>query len=873
MTSLPQLISRLVAFSCRHARAVVGLCFAASVACAAYAGANFSIHTEIGALVPEEVAWRVNERALEGAFVQQADEIVVVVDGRTPELAEAAAARLTTALAKREDLFRRVERPGGGPFFARQALLYLSLDEVRHATSELIQAQPLLGPVAADPSLRGVLTSLDTAAQASAAGAARPEALAPALSALADASEAAEHGGVRYVSWRPLITGGPASPDDARQFIALTPKLDYRRSDPAKDAFDAARAAAADLRLDPQHGVRLRFTGEVAMESDELATLEEATGYIALASLLLAVGVLFMAVRSARMVTAILATVACGAALTTAFGLAIYGRFNLISVAFLPLFAGLGVDFAIQVCVRYRAEAMDEAKPAAALAAAGGHVGRGLILAGAALSLGFLAFLPTRYTAVSQLGAIAGFGLVVALVLALSFLPALLTLMRAGRAAAEAGFPRLRQADAWLQSRRTLVLGVAIVALLIAAAAIPRLRFNFDPLALRDPRTESVASFLEMARDPETSPDALDVLAADLPAARAQAARLARLPQVRQVITADAFVPADQPAKLAVIADAALLLGPTIDPFDLAARPSDADLVAALSRTAATLDAMAATPAAGPVRADARRLSTSLHRLAVGPASARARLQAAAVAGLPVALDQVRAMLQAQPVSLETLPAEIKDDWIAADGRARVEVLPAVGHFDSAGLDAFAAAVAREAPGATGGPIAIEETRRLALSAFSVAALLSLAGVTVLLLAALRSLRAVLLTLTTVAACAVLTLGTWVVLGGEINPENMIALPLLLGIGVSFNIYFVVAWRQGERRLLASSLTRAISFSALTTAAAFGALCLSKHPGTASMGWLLLVSLGWTAATTLLLLPTLLGLGWGGGRRADAHKA
>jgi len=96
-------------------------------------------------------------------------------------------------------------------------------------------------------------------------------------------------------------------------------------------------------------------------------------------------------------------------------------------------------------------------------------------------------------------------------------------------------------------------------------------------------------------------------------------------------------------------------------------------------------------------------------------------------------------------------------------------------------------------------------------------------------------------------------------LGIPMNFANIVALPLLLGVGVAFKIYYVVAWRAGRTKLLQSSLTRAIFFSALTTATAFGSLWLSSHPGTASMGKLLALSLVTTLAAVLLFQPALMG--------------
>src|SRR6185436_12391229 len=93
-----------------------------------------------------------------------------------------------------------------------------------------------------------------------------------------------------------------------------------------------------------------------------------------------------------------------------------------------------------------------------------------------------------------------------------------------------------------------------------------------------------------------------------------------------------------------------------------------------------------------------------------------------------------------------------------------------------------------------------------------------------------------------------------------LNFANIIALPLMFGVGVAFHIYYIVAWRAGVSDMLASNLTRAIFFSALTTGTAFGSLWLSSHPGTASMGELLAISLLCTLVAALVFLPALLGV-------------
>jgi hypothetical protein len=222
-------------------------------------------------------------------------------------------------------------------------------------------------------------------------------------------------------------------------------------------------------------------------------------------------------------------------------------------------------------------------------------------------------------------------------------------------------------------------------------------------------------------------------------------------------------------------------------------------------------------------------------------------------------LDELRASMQASPVTLKSMPVDLVRDWVAPDGAARVQVFPKDNRSGNEAMKKFSAAVLAVTPAATGAPISILESGNTIMGAFVKAGILAFIAITALLIIALRSLRDVALTIAPLLLSALLTLATCVLIGLQLNFANVIALPLLLGIGVAFDIYFVEAWRGGARNLLQSSLTRAVLFSALTTATGFGTLWVSSHPGTASMGELLVISLGWTLVTTLFFLPALLG--------------
>jgi predicted RND superfamily exporter protein len=154
--------------------------------------------------------------------------------------------------------------------------------------------------------------------------------------------------------------------------------------------------------------------------------------------------------------------------------------------------------------------------------------------------------------------------------------------------------------------------------------------------------------------------------------------------------------------------------------------------------------------------------------------------------------------------------------------------------------------------------VTIYETSRTIMMAFRDAAAYALGAIALILLVSLRSLRDAALVMAPLLMAGLLTLLVIVLMPLPLNYANIIALPLLLGVGVSFNVYFVMNWRDGRRAVLASPTARAILFSALTTGTAFGSLALSAHPGTASMGDLLLISLGCTLLASLLFIPALL---------------
>ncbi|MDB5481971.1 MAG: hopanoid biosynthesis associated transporter-like protein HpnN [Caulobacteraceae bacterium] len=856
-TRLP-IAARLVAFSADHAGVVAAVGFALAVAAMIFTVTHFSLNSDTDQLISWKLPWRQREATFNRLFHIEGDQIVAVIDGATPELAEEAAAALTARLQSRPDLFRFVDRPDGGPYFAREGLLFQDVAQVRDQMDQLVKAQPFLGPLAADPSLRGLAGTLSTVVQGVSAGQVALTDLNRPITGLAGTLDTLRSGRPAFFSWRALISDKPVDRRELRRIVVASPILDFKNLLSGQKPTAFIRHAARAAHFDPAHGVRVRLTGPVPLQDEEFATLADRAGLIGSLAGAAILIMLWMAVRSPRLIAAIVTTTLIGLVCAAAVGLLIFHRFNVISVAFIPLFVGLGIDFGIQMSVRFRAELEAWLTLRDALVAAGRGMGRSLTLAATAIATGFLAFAPTAYVGVSQLGVIAGLGMFIALGLNLTVLPALIRLLGApsGAPPHEAAF--LERLDGVILGHRRLVVGTAVAAALVCAASLPWVRFDFDTLHMKSAKVESVATLLDLMSDPDQSPNTVEIIAPSLAAADALARRLERLPEVSQARTLSSFIPTDQAEKLAIIRDAATLLDLTLDPLVTEPPPSDAENVAALRKTAADLRAAAANSTRISAQA-ALRLAGDFDWLADAPPAARVLATQMLMPPLETVLAQTRTALSAQPVTLADLPPEITRDWLAPDGRARASVVPRGDANNTAVLDRFIDAVQRVVPDATGPAVEVREGGRAVAAAFAEAGALSFVAITLLLYGVLRRVRDVAITMAPIVLTGLLTLGTCVAIGQPLNFANIIALPLLFGIGVAFHIYFVMAWRGGGTHLLQSSLTRAVFFSALATATGFGSLWASRHPGTASMGKLLMISLVWTLVSALLFQPALMG--------------
>lgn len=851
---LSSIITRIVDTSRRLAFLVVLLTLVVTAFLGQYAVTHFKINTDVNQLLSQDLPWRQQEKALEKAFPEKVDNLVIVIDGPTADESEGAATMMAERLRALSQQFTSVERPDAIPFFRKNGLLFMSKAELSGTLEQLVQSQPLLGVLATDPSLRGLTGMLDLMTQGLQAKQIDYSRLDAPFTKIADTMEAALEGKDKPLALQSLGGDGKVSPRDLRKFIVTKPVLDYTALESGKAARDTVRSLAQELQLTPDHGFRVRMTGPVALSDEEFASVADGTGNATIMSGVLVFVLLLLALRSLRIVLPILLTLFVGLVATSAFAVAVVGSLNMISVAFAVMFIGIAVDFSIQFGIRYRDQHYAEPHHGLAMANTASVIAVPLTMAAASTALGFLAFIPTAYRGVSELGMIAGVGMAIAFVLNLTLLPALLTITRPPAEREAIGFAWAAPLDAFVLTHRRKILIAALVLGVVGLGVATQLPFDFDPLNLKNPKSESVATMFDVMADPDSGTYAVEVLRPSLHDAEELVSEASKLPEVDHAMSLASFVPEDQPEKLAMIGDANMLLGPTLG-MDLVPPPTLEENFGAMKKLAEDLHTI------GKDHTSAERLAIALDDIVEkNDAKMMERLTKNLIGVMQVNIDMIKQLLLAEPVAAEKITDDLRHEWVSADGQYRVQIHPKGNPRDHATLVAFTKAVRVIAPDATGTPIAIQESGKTITGAFIQAGILAVIAIACLSFVILRSLRDVMILLAPLILAGILTLATMVLIGLPLNFANIIALPLLLSLGVSYAIYFVSYTRAGHNFPLQSSMARAVLFSAATVLVAFGSLAISSHPGTAGMGELLTVALLYSLLFTFLVLPALLAV-------------
>jgi len=878
-SGLGRMLGRWVHASGRYRVAVLGMALLLMSASLFVTVTQLGIRSETEALFPEDLPFRVRDDRFLKTFPMLHENIVLVVEGATAESTREGTLRLASRLSEAASLFPRVVIPAD-PFFEENGLLYLETEELDRLADRLARMQPLLAGLVADASLRGLMNQTRTALEGLRRNGMRANDLAPVLTRIEEVlildDRAVMSARGELLDWAAVIDWDSSAGNPRRRVIKVQPQLDYGAMSAARDAILRIREIAADEEIDEAHGFRLGMTGDMMLNFDEMALLQDQVSKAGLLSFGVVALLLFFALRSGRLVAATVASLFFGLVMTAGFATVAIGHLNMISVAFAVLFIGLGVDFGIHLCMRF-AELRRAGRAAReAMTESAQGVGSSLMLCAVTTAVGFFAFVPTDFVGVAELGVIAGVGMFIGVASSFTIIPAILQGdLRDAKSLRT--LPTLRLPN-WPVRHARSVAFVALVLVVLSTRLLPELRFDQNPLNVRDPAAESVRVYRDLLADGDQSPWTLEFLASSAREAREMAARFQAEPEVHRARTLDDFVPEEQAEKLAIIEDMAYFVDWDAIPrvTQAASARESIDSMAALARE---LEHPATDPVDTVLHAAAGSLSEVLEAKVVelreqDPASAEkniAELDHILLGTFPDLLESLARTMRAHSIDRTSLPRAVREERVSTSGLHRVEIVPAADLAAGEALDEFVAAGQRVTADLAGPAIRIHASARAVVGALEQALASAVVVILVFLFVLWRRIGDVLLVMLPLVFAGVSTGASMVAFGIPFNFADVIVLPLLLGIGVDSGIHMVHRARIRKDRnedLLGTSTARAVVFSAATTIASFGTLALVPHQGMANLGQLLVIGVSWTVIANLVLLPALLEIRDGRGSGA-----
>lgn len=883
--------SRLFGLVSRYPRLVLGVSLLVAALSVLYTKQEMRFLTGRDDLMPRNAPFQQDYRATRAEFGDRED-IVVVIESEDTARASAFAERLSASLAADRKRFREVFYPNGLPFFRTHGLLLLPLDEIKSLRQNLTLAKPVLKDLAAAPSVQTLFTHLTGRMDAYAAGGGKSPGGDAELAGLVFMLDKLGAGigsfgaGKGGFSLEEVFLGSDSAMARAQrmQIVTLLPVRDRTSFVPAEEAIRAVRAEVAKLKALPEFkGVTAGLTGTPVLEHEEMATSEHDITLATIVSLALTVVLLLAAFRGVLNVVA--AMVSLAVAICVSFGMAtlVVGHLNILSMVFAVMLIGIGIEYGIQVVLRYQEELGLGAGEREAIGTGLDRNLWAIVMAAATTAAAFFTFVFTDFRGVAELGIIAAIGIAVCVLVTFTTLPAALVLLipfrktkgeeREARAATMLQrSPRFRRLEAFLFGQPRMVL--AVTAVLCAASVYPlvQTRFDYNLMNLQAKGLEPVEYAYKLMKSRENSGYFAEVTAATPAEAKALTARLEKLPAVDHVVSFFTFVPDDQEAKLAELAALRHELA------DVKPAPYEEDLRVmelptvfenfrtSVERLKGVLE-KEKKPEAKPVGAflaTLDRFFATLEKEKDANALGMLRdFQGGMLASFPGQIGQLRESLASTPITEADIPAQLRERFVGKTGKYLLQVAPKEEIFERDPLKRFLDQVRSVAPRASGEPVMVYESMTIMRDAYLRAFIYAFAAIVVILFVTFRSLTYTLVGLVPLVVGLLLMIGGMWLCGISFNSANIIVMPLILGIAVDSGIYIINRFRREDgdpAAVIMSSTGLGVIYNTLTIMASFGALMVAHHQGVFSIG--AVMSLGMVAcqAAFVLVLPAVLSL-------------
>lgn len=823
------------------------------------------------------------------------DDIVVMVKGGTTAQREGYVDTLAELLEGSPEHFKAIFPRVELPFLASRALLFLPEQDLEDLVAAVKEAQPFLLSLSSPEGLASLLSDFE--GNVSGSGQDKLVSMLPFLGDIFhELRRAVEtRGRADYHSpWGGLLFGGTSAELAERAQDGLQDTSFYHTTAEGSVHILLLRFAKRDaetitLLRETVEKARLAFpnlevgvTGEPLLEHDEMVSSEADSSRSGTLSMVLVAILFSLAFRQFGRPFAILGSFVLGAGWTIGFTTLAIGHLNLLTVSFFTILVGSGVDFGIHIILRYEEEFATCGDTGKAMDSAMVGTGTDIAVSAFSTAAAFGAVGLTNFKGVSELGIIAGCGILLCLIATVLPLPAIILLLDRNRQPTETKSMTFgsrilaARAESAVLKKAPWTLALVLLSLLVAAPKIASVGFDYNLLRLQDQRLESVQTEMSLIRDGGKTVLFSVALANDIDHARKMKAQFEALPAVSHVETISDLFPEVTPRKLRALHELKTLVKDVEipDPTGSGSEVVGGKELRRLGDGFMELERFFKDQRDGLIHHPSERVRNSTSKFEVemdqlfkelstlGPGPIEDGLTNFQV-NFFRDLDNMVEFLKQQDdnphMGLSDLPENLRLRSVGESGKLALRIYPEKNIWERDALDEFVAQVRTSDPQVVGAPVMIWHHTNTLKGAFESAGLNAFFAITVILLLYFKSLRWTLLAMIPLALGVLFMLYAMAHQGISFNLANFMGLPLLLGIGMDYGIH-VLHRAQEEKRvnMFDHSTGPATMLSALTTVAGFGTLALGGHQGVASLGFILAAGAMGIMISALIVLPALL---------------
>jgi len=811
---------------------------------------NLSFSTSTSEMLSEKLLWRQLDIEYEKLFPQFLDNVLIVIEAESPDLASDTAQNIYESLKINQKFLKDIYYPKNLSYLRQSSFLFLEYDELQDLSDRLAKIQPFLGTLLEDRSLRGLFKMIGDAINAK-----KDDDSIDINPVLIEVNRSFKEKNY-FVSWQRLMNPHYKNEKIYREFIELQIEDKENELLPNKETIENIRSTVNSYKTS---SVNIRLTGGEVLAYEELKSVSNANLKAIPLSIILVAIILYFGLGSFRLLFACLTTLLLGLIITTGFAAITIGELNLISIAFAVLYIGLGIDFAIHMALRFKEESNASSNYSDSFRRTIKHISKPLILCAVTTTIGFYAFIPTDYRGVAELGWIAGTGMIISLVLTFTLLPALLTYIPKHTFENKkntVGNNALKVLSTLPYKYTKSILISTLILVIFLSLQINKISFDPNRLNLQDPKNESVQTYRELLKNSKTSPWEA-ILITEFNNTNNIKQEIEKLPLVDKVISIHDFLPNEQEDKLIIIDEMNLLVG-QLTTSSLTPSITNNERLDAIRELEKKIGEIPDDDLDNKLKV----LKNNLLLLIKNDTNNLnlEDIENQLLANLLGRIKTLSDALNAKEVSLNEIPEEIYHRWVN-NNKYRIKILPKEDLNNNYSMQKFVEQLQEYDNKVIGSPIINIEAGNAVVNAFQSALTYAFIAITLLLILLIRIKYDVVIIISSVLVGCIFTSGFMILFNIPLNFANIIGLPLLLGIGVDSGIHITERFyeeKNTQTNIYMTSSIRGVIVSTLTTVFSIGNLIFSSHQGTASMGLLLSLGLISMMIATMIILPAFL---------------